>query len=234
MQSDKMVRVNRNNPCPICGRCDWCLVSEDGSAAICPRTPDGAIKEIPGCGYLHILRTGGRDKPRRRGFRIRIRSSADQERDFEPLAKRCQDRLTSGKVNILAVSLGVTVESLRRLRVGWDGAAYTFPMSNAEGQIIGIRRRFPSGRKVSVTGSKTGIFIPAGLDSGIPLLVCEGPTDTAAAITLDFDVIGRPNNNSLVEMTANVCKNRDVVVIADNDCKPDGRNPGLGACRETC
>ncbi len=54
MASENMQRVSKQNPCPICGKPDWCLVAPDKSAAICPRTPDGSAKEIPGSGFLHV------------------------------------------------------------------------------------------------------------------------------------------------------------------------------------
>lgn len=45
--------------CPICARPDWCLVSSDNpenpSAAVCSRISEGSIRELPECGYLHIL-----------------------------------------------------------------------------------------------------------------------------------------------------------------------------------
>ena len=33
----KWIRVTKRNPCPVCGKPDWCLISEDGKAAICAR-----------------------------------------------------------------------------------------------------------------------------------------------------------------------------------------------------
>jgi hypothetical protein len=30
-------RVSRTHPCPVCGKPNWCLVSADGTAAICQR-----------------------------------------------------------------------------------------------------------------------------------------------------------------------------------------------------
>lgn len=62
VSTSEFTRVSRNYPCPICGKEDWCLVAEDGSAAICPRTPDGAVKEIAGSGYLHRLSEPGRNE----------------------------------------------------------------------------------------------------------------------------------------------------------------------------
>lgn len=56
---DKMCRVSRQNPCPICGKPDWCLVAPDGSAAICQRVTEGAVKKCGEAGWLHVLRVFG-------------------------------------------------------------------------------------------------------------------------------------------------------------------------------
>lgn len=49
------VRVSRVNPCPICGKPDWCLISEDGIAAICARIESDMIIGEKGAGWLHRL-----------------------------------------------------------------------------------------------------------------------------------------------------------------------------------
>ena len=45
--------------CPVCAKPDWCLVSSDDpenpSAAVCSRINQGSIRELPGCGHIHIL-----------------------------------------------------------------------------------------------------------------------------------------------------------------------------------
>jgi len=109
------------------------------------------------------------------------------------------------------------------LNVGWDGKAFTFPMSNDFSQIIGIRRRFPNGQKVSLKGSKTGLFIPCDLPAGGLLLLCEGPSDTAAALDLGFAAVGRPNSNSRTDMVLRFAKGRDIVVVGDNDKDDAGK-----------
>lgn len=215
--TDKMQRVSRSNPCPVCDKPDWCLVAKDGSAAICARIEDGSVKRCGDAGNLHILHGDGY---RQRNFskRIVVDTGTDGTKDFEPLTKQYQDQLTVGKLNTLAVSLAVSTQSLKRLRVGWDGEAYTFPMSDADGKIIGIRRRFPSGRKISVTGTKNGLFIPWDLRGDKPLLIVEGESDLAAALDLGFDAIGRPNCNSRIEMTIKIAKGRTQMInIADAD-----------------
>jgi hypothetical protein len=68
------------------------------------------------------------------------------------------------------------------------------------------------------------LFIPRDLTGRGRLLVCEGPTDTAAALTLGFDAIGRPSCEGSVETLAAWLGRRrydETVILADND------EPGL-------
>ena len=213
---EKMPRVTKNRPCPVCGKPDWCLMAEDGSAIICSRIEDGSKKRCGDAGWLHVLsnRHNRHNGHRKKSFTLPMK---EQLRDFGQLSQQYQHELTSTKLNRLSAQLGLSIRSLRRLQVGWDGEAYTFPMSNSQDQIIGIRRRFPDGPKVSVTGSKNGLFIPTELSSEGPLLICEGPSDAAAALDLSFSAIGRANCNSKVEMAAIFVSGRDVVIVGDND-----------------
>ncbi|MFC1794652.1 hypothetical protein ACFL3Q_13810 [Planctomycetota bacterium] len=223
MPVEGMKRVNRNNPCPVCGKPDWCLTAPDNSAAICARIEEGSIKKCREAGYLHILRNrhnrhnGHKSSANWRRVLKSVSIGKEQSIDFGQLARRYQQHLRSEKLAALADSLGVSTQSLSRLGVGWDGEAYTFPMSNDFGNIIGIRRRFPNGRKVSVKGSKNGLFIPGKLSADGFLLVCEGITDTAAALYLGFSAIGRPNCNSRIDLVLRYVRGRDVVIVGDND-----------------
>jgi hypothetical protein len=224
MASEKMVRVTRSRPCPICGHDDWCLVAADGSVAICPRTKEGSLRKCGDAGYLHILedRHNGHDRHKNGAkWRHTLTIAQGQDgrtQDFGRLSAHYQSQLTSERLHTLARSLGLSAGSLQRLRLGWDGSAYTLPMSDAFGKITGIRRRFPNGGKASVKGSKTGLFIPIDLAGSGLLLLCEGPTDTAAALDLGFDALGRPNCNSVVKMTVAPAKGQtEIVIVADND-----------------
>ncbi|MBM4020627.1 MAG: toprim domain-containing protein, partial [Planctomycetes bacterium] len=65
-----------------------------------------------------------------------------------------------------------------------------------------------------------GLFWPEDLASTGPLLVCEGPTDTAAMLDLGYDAIGRPSCTGAVDMVIQVVRHlrhRDVVILADAD-----------------
>jgi len=94
----------------------------------------------------------------------------------------------------LAGQLSVTADSLYALGVAWaaDRKAWAFPMFNGYGDPIGIRLRTVEGKKFAVTGSHAGIFIPTMKPQG-ELWILEGPTDTAAALTVGLFSIGRPS-----------------------------------------
>ena len=49
----KLVRVRRKSPCPICNKPDWCSVSADRAIAICMRVP--SEHEAKNGGYVHVL-----------------------------------------------------------------------------------------------------------------------------------------------------------------------------------
>jgi len=225
------IRVSKDQPCLVCGKFDWCLISRDGDAVICPRTEQGSRKYIEDSGFLHVLNPSERSERRPRGFTIRHEDDRPRP-DFARLAGLYVGNMTSERRRWLAGRLGVSGCSLNRLHVGWMGRGrFSWPMSDHDGRLIGIRVRTGKGRKFCITGSRNGLFVPAGLSGKGPLLLAEGPTDCAAGLDLGFDAIGRPNANSLINETMRFCKGRDVIIIADNDPKPDGSCPGINGAR---
>lgn len=216
MKDDRCARVSKRSPCPICHKPNWCLVAPDGSVVICARIQQGSVKRCGEAGWLHRLNDNHRPGAYRPHRRI-ISPPANPTRDFVELAQRYQDMLTEQSLNTLAVQLGVSTDSLRRLQLGWNGAGYTFPMSDETGLIIGLRVRYPSGTKVCEKGSRQALFIPTDLPADGLLLICEGPSDTAAALDLDFPAVGRPSCNAGARMLSKFASGREVAIIADND-----------------
>lgn len=119
--------------------------------------------------------------------------------------------------------LGVSALALDDLGASWawPHGAWAFPMRDGAGNIIGIRLRADTGKKWAVTGSRQGLFLPlAWPESTQVALVTEGPTDTAAALSIGFQAIGRPSCIGCETMVAEICKRlavRRVVIVADND-----------------
>jgi hypothetical protein len=147
----------------------------------------------------------------------------------------------------------VSAESLNRLGVGWafDGGRsdrrlwdagdvirssgqriWTFPMLDADGQVIGIRLRTDRGVKYAVAGGREGLFIPSDLPDGECLLICEGPTDCAALLDFGFAAVGRPSCTGGVRLLSEFVRARrpnEVVVVSDNDA-PGRRGAEALAC----
>src|SRR5262249_47457954 len=129
-----------------------------------------------------------------------------------------------GRLHQLAVTLGLSSEALAALGTGWSEAhrAWSFPMADTAGNVLGIRLRGQDGRKFAVKGGREGLFIAPTLeiDPAI-LLVCEGPTDTAALLGLGFrSVVGRPSCTGGIKLLVEFVRGRapsEVVVVSDAD-----------------
>jgi len=208
-------RTTRSNPCPVCGKPDWCLLSTEGDAAICARIESD--RHMGEAGWFHRL-----DAP----VPLPSRRIAKAERHpaawWENFTASCEHE-GAQRLPGLARKLGLTLKSLRRLNTGWSAEhrGWTFPMRNAAGRVVGIRLRMADGRKLSVRGGHEGLFIPAALPEHLTtLFVCEGPTDTGAALDLGLQAIGRPSCTGGVRHIVELVRMRrpaQVVVVADRD-----------------
>lgn len=213
----KWIRTTKLKPCPICEHKSWCSVSQDGSVVVCMRVE--SPKPCKSGGWFHNLREPVKYKP------APHKSETELVKDFAALNSQYVDKLLH--INRLAEKLGVSIRSLERLEAGWNGNV-TFPMRDGSERIIGIRVRCSKG-KWCVPGSKQGLFWPEGVYSGsdYPLVICEGPTDCAALLTMGFDAIGRPacmgGTGYVIEFLKS--RRRDVIIMADKDPpkqRPDG------------
>ena len=217
-------RVGCDHPCPVCGKGDWCLTSRDDpgnpSRAICQRIE--SRHRFGEAGWLHRLRDD--DWPRRgeRKRTVRITSPLLESRSFAELADRCCTAVDPKRLAGFAESLGVSVTSMHRLRVGWlqESGAWTFPMTDSDGNVRGIRLRLRNGRKLAVKGGHDGLFIPSDLSVGGRLLIAEGPSDTAALLDLGFDAVGRPSCSGGIKLLSDrltQLKMDEAVIVADSD-----------------
>lgn len=221
---DNFIRVNRNRRCPVCEKPDWCLVSKDDptlpAMAICARIESEVRRGE--AGWLHVFD----DRPHHRQPRYRrVLMDVRQDIDYSDEAQCYAEAGSEGMVSQLACKLGVSDESLHRLRVGWCGGhwAYTFPLSNYAGVIVGINRRFSNGKKMVFPGHRTGMYLPCDLPtdlSGQTLLITEGGSDTAAGLDFGYWTVGRFSCTSGLQQLQKLIKRRTprrVVIIADAD-----------------
>lgn len=214
---NEWVRVTRANPCPICGKPDWCLVHRTGDAAICPRIEDGHDRDLGEAGYLHKLRGDRRvclpaSLPHRK-----IERPRETGLNWKDTHRRYRDHASLEWVAHVAEALGVEPACLLRMEIGNNGSAATFPMCNSRGEIVGIRIRAMDGRKWAEKGSLNGVFIPQGLGEDGLFFICEGPTDCAALLGFGFDVIGRASCNTCFAPSIQLAQGRDAVIVSDTD-----------------
>jgi len=150
--------------------------------------------------------------------------------DFYPiriLRKGCRNSLAK---------LGVTVQSLEDLSCGYDekGKFWAFPELDSKGEIVGINRRYRDGKKRQIKGGRRGIYFNAeNLAGPGPIYIVEGASDTAVGLSMGIRIIGRPSNfggfgeiAQLLKPIIEMEKDVRIIVLGENDEKPDGRWPG--------
>ena len=171
---------------------------------------------------------------------------------------RAGQKLTSQQCLDLLARSRSTTEVLEQLGVGWrwgdvgrgrdlhDGD-WVYPMRDGSGQVIGVHRRLAqpytkNGKqvgKLTVPGSTSGLFFAPdawSLGSG-PVLLVEGMTDTAALMHARQAAVGRPSNlggsDQLAVLLEQLRAERQILVVGENDQKPDGRWPGRDGAQQT-
>lgn len=124
-------------------------------------------------------------------------------------------------IDRLGEKLGILPDALRALDCAWCASqtAWAFPMRDGDDSIIGIRLRNGSGQKWAVKGSRQGIFIPR-FPVTPTVCICEGPTDTATAISMGIFAVGRPScccGNDQIKAAFERLNVRRALIISDND-----------------
>jgi hypothetical protein len=231
-----MKRATKSTPCPICGKPDWCSVSDNGDVAFCMRIQSNM--PCKNSAWLHFLKELDRSRPPR--HRAPMPAPAKQVA-FDAARYHASIRKAWDSVWLdgVAVELGVNMDALERLQPGYDSfnKAVGFPMRDADGKVLGIRLRNSNGEKWAVSGSHDGLFFDPSLvlSGDRELVICEGPTDTAAAYTLGLPAVGRSSCMTGLELLKALCfrlKVRLVTIVSDLDSpkhKPDGSiwRPGI-------
>ena len=221
MMTGAWIRVSRNRRCPVCDHADWCLISEDGSAAICPRVE--SAERVGEAGWLHRLRDSTAWEARPRHIVLEPRPAFAE---ISKLAARYHEvAARGGWLDKLSEELGLSVESLRQFRVGWcsQERCSTWPLYDDSGRIVGINRRFRDGSKKVVFGHRAGLYLaddmPVALSS-LPLLVCEGGTDAAAGRDMGLVSVGRFSCTHGARLLTGLVRRRRpdlLVIVADAD-----------------
>ena len=211
-----MIRVSdANTKCPICHRNDWCLIAEDGSAAICSRIEKGSVKRVGVAGYLHVLSKDFSPKkyeaepaPDIDWHTIVSVQGANLLRKRKAFGDFCRDT-------------GINPIAALRFNVGYEEGWFTIPLYRETNVISGIQRR-KGPLKRMVKHSRLGVFVPSAFFQYHckTLAVTEGWSDAVAAVQYGLNAIGKFNSHSSddwVEYYAKHIKCERVLIFADND-----------------
>jgi len=202
---------------------DWCTFSENGDACCMRVQSDFPMKNG---GYLHkagdsMLNATQRNMLPMPESKPTINASKIM-RDY--------DAQTTQKMRReYAVQIGVDEMAIEIMKACWvERDVWAWPMRDADGKCCGIRLRSDTA-KWSVKGSKAGLFLPIWKqEPGWDAMICEGPTDTAAALMMGYYAIGRQScmgQVDLIKATLKRLKFSKVIIMSDNDepkTKPDG------------
>ena len=219
------------HPCPICGKPDWCSFGD--KVVKCQRVESEFACETGG--WYHPYSEVRSIKP------VSFPKSRAQAtlRDADGMLACWRATTLPSQISKLSADLGVSCWSLNAIRASWSPRfnAWAFPMYDGSlpSACIGIRLRAENGFKWAVAGSRGGIFIP---NDNVPIQpICflpEGPTNTAALLSIGLYAIGRPNCGSGWEILKQALVARKIykaVIIGDNDEMKDfnGRRgrPGI-------
>jgi len=196
--------INRDNPCPVCGRTKYCLINENGSAVVCTKQPND--HPVGDAGWLHVL------DPKRDFSR--------EHSELEQLFIKYQQNVIAGMAEIIASDLSVTAASVEQLGVGF------YPLENAwiwaeldvHGNVIGLLKRYHNGKKVMVKGSERGLIYQHPLPkTDKPIIVVEGASDVLAAMDMGYVAVGRPSADGGGKLLSALLKGRDVIIVGEND-----------------
>lgn len=242
----KFTQVSASRPCPICSGTSKCAFTDN--AVICHRVPSDCPRpdhfNPSKTVWLHRLANVPYDElpdsaKKRRGKAARIPVGPFAASHFTSLST---DGTRLALCRRAGEVLGVEARALESLDMRWCPAMKmaVVPMKSYDGTVIGMNGRHlldkdgrPSSAKMNAAGSVDGLFLPLDLDlyDG-RLLVCEGASDTAAALSLGFrNVVGRSSCRTGVQLLRLFCRHRRidaVTIVADRD-KPTAEAPdGVG------
>lgn len=213
-------RVSSKDRCLQCKKGDWCTYFIDDKGLVwscCMRTQSSMAMRNGGWLHRPDGAVGGLAMPIQRPQKPIVKPLA-----FGSMITKWHSHTTDLMRQRFADSIGVSQDSLNRMGAVFsnDDNAWAFPMRDENSVLIGIRFRNESGSKWAVTTSRNGLFIPRGCNFKDTLYIVEGPTDCAAACTLGWNAIGRPNcsaNEDMIIRFINQSRARRVVIVPDVD-----------------
>ena len=234
------IRARHDFKCRICGKPDWCTYAPKFSGWCCMRTV--SQRPLKNGGYWHS------DSADIQYKHVPKPAPEIPQIDAERVMGECYDATRPEWITKLAELLGVHRWSLIDIGAAWaprkvlkqymdwrGKGAWAFPMRNGSGHPVGVRLRTNEGQKISIRGSREGVFVPNTGYSKIAYIV-EGPTDLSALLSLGAWGFGRPSCRGCIshmQVTINRLRISRVIIIGDNDLAKweNEKSPGIDGAK---
>ena len=117
-------------------------------------------------------------------------------------------------------------QAIKELDVGYDGEGITIPIRNQHGQLRGVLRYDPFGKRtpkmLAIRGTRLGLIPHPDRDRRQHVVLVEGPPDLIAARSAGLAAVAVPGTAAWRAEWAHLLKDRHVTVLMD--CDPAGRN----------
>ena len=117
-------------------------------------------------------------------------------------------------------------EAIKELEVGYDGERITIPIRNHHGQLRGVLRYDPFGKRtpkmLAIRGTRLGLIPHPNRDPRQHVLLVEGPPDLIVARSSGLAAIAVPGTAAWRAEWGQLLRDRCVTVVMD--CDPPGRN----------
>jgi hypothetical protein len=228
-----------STPCPVCGsQTKSCCATNDG-LHICRGIPNEGWRRLKSCDNgFSVYRKESFCKENTPKFLTESKNKKPYI-NWNFLAEKYKKNLKNSHRDFLSQKIGVP-DCFDLFDIGIKDhdkkMVFTIPERDESG-ITGISLRYEGEEviKIGIKGSKRGLCFPKQFPNDGIIYVVEGFTDCAAMTAAGINCIGRPTNVGGSEYIAKICKNREVIVLGENDwrlCKTcHGR--GCKDCHKT-
>jgi hypothetical protein len=145
------------------------------------------------------------------------------ERDVQLWAEMLDDN--SRLIRQLALKRAWAMRVVRDLNIGFDGGRITFPIRGRHGDLRGVLRYDPFGRRdpkmLAVPGTRLGLIPHPAREASDWIILVEGPPDMVAARSSGLPAIAIPGTTAWHLSWAQLLAGRRVTVVMD--CDAPGR-----------
>jgi hypothetical protein len=125
----------------------------------------------------------------------------------------------------LALERAWSLRTIRQLDVGFDGARITIPIRDYAGELSGVLRYDPFGRRDPkmrcVAGTRLGLVPHPTRESSEDIVLVEGPPDMIAARSAGLCAIAVPGTHAWQASWAQLLVGRRITIVMD--CDAPGR-----------